>query len=228
MDENNYLSLIASQIGTLKASAAQALGEDHAAVRALNNCYESLTLDALDIPARVTPNGFTPEAFEDFLTEQAPVLENEGTDAVVDVVGTLVDENGTITEIGDAEASFAQARDIVAAHEEDAAEYGEDDIEVENSINVTYTRLDGQALTLENVQTIINHPVSAALKHFGAIQLVDVKATDNASEKQAVFAVLEEGAMPLKALALQVAAYRGITPIAGLGRIQAVGTVNFV
>jgi hypothetical protein len=58
--------------------------------------------------------------------------------------------------------------------------------------------------------------------------LIEIKEGASDAQKVAVFAILNEGNLSLKALALGIATYRGVMPIPGIGMIQAVGQANFI
>jgi hypothetical protein len=249
MDENIYLKLIVDQIKSLQVSAAAGLPAGHPAFRILDACVKNLEsptasaflddtaeygdFDAAPVP--VIPKGFTEETLAAFLTAQAAagIMDNEEDEeqeivtalyGQQDIVGIIVDENGTLTEVGDIDQSAANAQAAVDLFEEEE----EETIEVENHFTINYSRVDGQELTKEDVQTIINSTVSDGLKHFGTIQLISINTLDDSSKKSAVFEVLEEGKLSLKTIALGVTAYRGVSVFPGLGRIKAVGSVNFL
>jgi hypothetical protein len=256
MDEKAYINFIINQMSALKDSAVTVLPAGHEALVALETCVETLKgekpvapvvqlfkeaeeatrlqvrdyadYDDLDDdyddddfvePERVIPEGFTETEYDEFLAQQ-----QETGVGVGDVVGTVVDDaTGEVKEIGNPLESAMAAREVVAQIEEDQGE-----VEVENTIIIKYTNLSGDALTEANVHTIIDHPVSQNLKHLGAIQLITIRGTDDESSKEAVFGILEEGLVSPKALALNVAAYRGISVFPGIGAVRAVGTVNFL
>jgi hypothetical protein len=236
MNEKNYIDLIAQQIKSLYTSASGVLPENHIVLSALQECLNKLKEDTREIP-----DGFTEDTFNDFLTEQVPVVFPEkGLDNVTatvgDVVGVIPDGKGNYVEVGNADESIQKVRDIIAKNEfyedeyddEYEDEYEDENQEVENTISIVYSRLDDNELTIDNVHTIINHPISDALKRLGSIQLMEINHLDEDYEKEAVFAVLEEGPLPLKALALGITSYRGVSIFPGLGQVQAIGSVNFV
>jgi len=221
MDEKIYTEFILAQLAALKASAETQFPADHKVLIALDEAITAIGHN------RIIPVGFTEDTYDEFLTEQIETVfadsnPDDVIDNITDVVGTVVGADGTLTEVGDVVASGAAADDMVAAYEEEMGE-----VEVGNSINITYTRIDGNELTVNDVQTIIDHPASDALKHLGTIQLLTINETDDVSKKEAVFGVLETGAISLKALALGAAAYRGVSVFPGLGRVQAIGATNF-
>jgi hypothetical protein len=230
MDENTYIKFITDQVKALQASASTALPAGHPAVATLAACAAQLENPNFvpDFQERepVLPNGFTQEAYDAFLQEQAVVFPEQGADGlkanILDVVGVVYDGD-TAVEVGDIEARAAEARAQVADLREDG-----EDIEVENAFTVTYTRHDGKELTVEDAYKIVNDRQSATLRHLGKIQLIDVKPGDADNKKNVVFAVLETGDIPLEALALNITAYRGTVIIPGLGRVEAAGTVNFL
>jgi hypothetical protein len=171
---------------------------------------------------RQIPEGMTEEQYDAFLAEQA----EGGVSANATVVGNVPDGNGGYIAAGNAAESFAQANAAADAEIEEAAYEGED-LVVGNSITVEYTRLNEEELTERDVHFIVNDPISDALRHLGSIQLVQVRNTEQAHVKKAVFEVLEEGELRLNTLATGVAAYRGVVPFPRLGRIKAVATVDF-
>jgi len=258
MDENTYLKLIVDQIKSLRISAAAGLPAEHRALGILDACIKNLESPAstlgtpvplynddadyaefYEAPAAVIPDGFTEVTLAAFLAEQgADGVLNDGDDedeygepyapatlyGKQDIVGTIIDPDGTITEVGNIDQSAANVNEAVAAFEAEE----EEEIEVENAITISYSRLDGQELTEDNVTDIINHPISDALKHFGTIQLISINDSEEASTKKAVFSVLEDGKLSLKTVALGVTAYRGVSVFPGLGKVKAVGSVNFL
>jgi hypothetical protein len=142
---------------------------------------------------------------------------------VRDVVGLVPDAEGNLTAVGSIDESAAFADELVAQHEEEVGP-----IEVSDSIMITYTRLDENELTEAEVMSIITHPISVTLAHFGAVQLVEIQSGTADNVKVAVFGVVESGKVNLKTIALGAVAYRGVHPFPGIGSIQAVGSVNFV
>ena len=232
MDENNYTKLITDQLTSLYISASAVLPADHRTVQVLSdavrrlNSEDAFTPAAEPVRANFLPAGFTEEDFNEFLTENeiTPPVVDEYTVNTPDVVGMVVDNEGNYTETGNVVESAAAAAAAVAEIEEEEGE----EIITDNLITISYKRLDSEDLTVQNVHTILNHPISEPLKNLGTIQLISVDAGEDASEKKAVFAILEEGTLSLKTLAVGVTSYRGISVFPGLGRVQAVGTVNYL
>jgi hypothetical protein len=172
------------------------------------------------------PDGFTEESYKDFITEQLgedlgeEILANGG----VPVAGLVPNEEGELIEVGNFDEA-ADATDEAIRELEEAT--GEERFP-ENILTVRYTRLDGQELTEDQTKTIVEHPISETLKKMGDIYLGRVEETDSISSKDAVFIVEDENKNMLKQLAYRATAYRGVHVFAGLGRVQAVGEVNFL
>lgn len=244
MDEKTYIKFIVAQIEALRTSARDVLDEDHDVVIALDELLDTIS------SRRVTPAGFTDESFDATLEEQVDqelvnALDNGGEN-VVGIVQNV--ETGEYVEVGNAEAinlanqavEDLENRADFDDYNDDNADYNDvDDYydeelvphgvrETDNYITVTYTRLDENELTDDQVKNIIEHPISNALNKLGAIQLVTVKNTENVAKKEALFAIMEQGELSLKTLAYGIASYRGITIFPGIGQVQAVGSVNFV
>lgn len=224
MNENNYTDLIVQQITSLYTTAADVLPENNPVLVALKQC-----LNTINDNTQVIPNGFTEDSFKKFLGEQVPaVFPDYQVDTlastVTDVVGVVADESGNYVEVGNAEESIRKTIDMINEYELEE----EEELEAENTISIVYSRLDDNELTIDNVHTIINHPISEPLKQLGAIQLMEINHLTEDSHKEAVFAVLEEGPLPLKALALGITSYRGVSIFPGLGQVQAIGSVNFI
>lgn len=254
MDENTLLKFIVDQVKSLRTAAADVLPVTHPALTTLSNAIVELEGGAPAAPrigfqaepaahhayaanyngyedddefdeeeyVRQIPEGMTEEQYDAFLAEQ-----NEGGVAAdATVVGNIPDGNGGYIQAGNAAESFARANNVADAEIEYAAEDGEE-LVVGNSITVEYTRLNEEELTESDVHIIVNDPISDALRHLGSIQLVQVRNTEQAHVKKAVFEVLEEGELRLATLATGVAAYRGVVPFPRLGRVKAVATVDF-
>jgi len=234
MDENTYIKFIIDQVKALQASASNVLPVGHPALTTLTNCSAQLEnpgfVPGLVEREPVLPDGFTQDAYDAFLQEQAVMFPERGLEGlkedILDVVG-VVYEGDTPVEVGNIDASAAEARAQIEELREELREDG-DDIEVENAFSVLYTRQDGKELTVEDAYKIVNDRQSASLRHLGQIRLVDVKTADADNKKEVVFTVLEEGKIPLEALALNITAYRGTVIIPGLGRVEAAGKVNFL
>lgn len=254
MDENTLLKFIVDQVKSLRAAAADALPANHSALTTLSNTITELEGGAsaaprigfqaeparreyfaagfhedededeweLDEDVRRIPEGMTEGQYDEFVLDQA----EGGIEADATVVGNIPDGQGGYIEAGNAAEAFAQANAAADAQIEEAAFEGED-LFVGNSITVEYTRLNEEELTERDVHVIVEDPISDALRHLGAIQLVQVRNTEQAHVKKAVFEVLEEGDLRLNTLATGVAAYRGVVPFPRLGRIKAVATVDF-
>jgi hypothetical protein len=257
MDENTLLKFIVDQVKSLRAAAADALPANHSALTTLSNAITELEGGTPAAPrigfqaepanhrvyvanhdgyndedeeaewedeeyVRQIPEGMTEEQYDAFLAEQ----DEGGVAANATVVGNVPDGQGGYIVAGNATEAFAQANAAADAEIEEAADEGEDLI-VGNSITVEYTRLNEEELTERDVHFIVNDPISDALRHLGSIQLVQVRNTEQAHVKKAVFEVLEEGELRLNTLATGVAAYRGVVPFPRLGRIKAVATVDF-
>lgn len=249
MDEKVYTDLIMNQLTGLKFSAERHLPATHPVNVALekaisdiltNNTAAAPVAPVLakpadedeEAPERVIPAGFADEEeYDEFLDEQIAEAfadvdeENLGgiRDAITDVVGVLPNANGDMVEIGNVQQSAAAADELVAQFEEENGE-----VEVENSIYITYKRLDDRELTDDHVRTIINHPISASLQHLGNLQFMEIRGGETPSEKLAVFGIVEEGTISLKTLALGATAYRGVHVFPGIGRVSAAGAVNFI
>lgn len=231
MDENNtYIELITAQLKTLQEQAQVVLGTAHPVFKALEVCNDELSLlryaeERINIPA-----GFeSAEAYQAFLSDMEPVLIKEdgelvASETIGDVVGTIITPAGEVTEVGNIELSAAQAQEVVDSLQETMA--FEETLEAENTIRITYTRLDEATLTTENVQTILDSRISEPLKHLGNLQLIEIIDGETDAEKVAVLGVVAEGVLNMTALAIGVAQYRGVAPIPGLGMVKAVGEVK--
>ncbi len=234
MDEKILTEFILTQLAALLNSAEAGLPTGHKVIKALEEAMASILdddfdeIDEIETPEAIIPQGFDAETYDAFLEEQVEVVFPERAvdsvrGSITDVVGTVITEDGTVTEVGDVIASAAAVDQIIADLEEEQGE----ELETPNIIKIKYTRLDDKELTVDDVNSIINHPVSSALKHLGSIQLLEINNTDSMSEKDAIFGILEEGTISLKILALGAASYRGVSVFPGIGRVQAVGSTNF-
>jgi hypothetical protein len=175
----------------------------------------------LVVPENMSEENYRNLIEDNFDEETAQrILENGG----IPVAGLVPNENGELVEVGNFDESADEAEALVADFEE---ENGEERIP-ENLVTVRYSRLDGQELTEEDTKAIIEHPISENLKRIGDIYLRRIQDTEQASTKDAVFIVAEENKNMLKTLAYNVAVYKGIHVFPGLGRVQAVGNVNFL
>lgn len=162
------------------------------------------------------PDGFTDRE------EYNRFLESQGvTDTPQDVAGVLVDEEtGEVKEIGNFEQSAANVRQALEEIDTD------DTPDPEGIFVVSYTRKDGKVLSIADVRRILNDPISAPLFQMGNIQLLHIACTDNESEKEAIFSVEDNGALPLKAFALSFVQYRGTSVFPGIGLVEARGRVD--
>lgn len=234
MDENTLTTFFTDQVQALYASAVKSFPAGHPTVAILrraadqlsgnvNNAFpfERLFGDEEADYQPIIPAGFTEESYAAFRESQETVLLGVIPD---DVVGTIIKDNGEVIEVGDAETSFERANQAVLDYEDET----EETLETDNLITVKYSRLNEENLSVEAVQGIIDAPQSESLRSFGTLQLVQIRETEKAHEKEAVFAVLEDGAIDLRTLALGVAAYKGVLPFPGLGPVKAVGSVNFL
>lgn len=227
MDEQKIISdFIAAQLTQLHASAVASLPVGSPIIGVLSRAVEGL---AGEVREPVLPDGFVfQENYDAFLEEQVNAVFPDSTSEqlkqeLVDVVGVVQNEDGQYVEVGNVEASAAQANENIAVFEEENGE-----IFTDHRIVITYNRLNGEALTEVNVREIINHPTSASLDKFGNIQLLEIADTEKANEKKAVFVVLEEGTISLKTLALNIASYRGKAVFPGIGAVSAVADpINF-
>lgn len=226
MDEQKIiLDFIAAQLAQLHASAVANLPEGSPAIEVLSRAVAEIH-GAVREP--VLPDGFDQATYDAFLEEQVNAVFPDSTVEemkanITDVIGVVQDADGQYVEVGNVEQATAGANDLVATFEEENGE-----ILTDRRIVITYERLNGEILTETNVHEIINHPTSASLDKFGNIQLLEIADTDKANTKQAVFFVVEEGVVSLKALALSVAAYRGRAIFPRIGAVSAVAEpINF-
>ena len=234
MDEKALEALALEQLQSLVKVAEKSLGADHSLTTALSEAIE-LVDSAEEAPLDndfendeygeelPTPDGFANrEEYADFLADQ---LGEEALDtAIVDVVGTIHNEDGTTQEVGNAAESFRQARETVEAINEERAEYGEEIPANARLFSVEYTLLSGDELTEGTVRQIVDHPVSNNLKALGNLAILDILG--QGSQRTVNFAILEEGELPLAAFQEQIVAYRGTTAIPGVGLVQAAGNVT--
>lgn len=232
MDEKTFLEVAKLQIANLRATLQTQFPDNTNAADILQNCELGLTalVDGM-AEGQVIPAGFTEETFRAFLESNATVLTDDETTLddvapnITDVAG-LVDVNGdgNLVEVGNFDASA----DAIAEQLDELELAGEEIPEASNLLTVTYTRVNEGELTEANVRSILDHPISQTLNKLGNIQLLSIEPTDVPSKKEAVFVVLEEGRLPLKALALQAVAYRGVHVFPGMGAVQAIANVNFI
>lgn len=254
MDEKKYLDQVKNQVIALSDNVGVVLGLWHPAVAELRRAATNLTAAAAASDrvrasaVAAAENTLAPETFntddyddDGFEDELVQVPENfpggaEGFQEfmqtqtnVADVnvssmIGVVSDGNRNI-QVGDVQQMAETARELV----EQALEVrglDEDAIVHDRTITITYRRLNGQELTAGQVDQILAHPYSSSLRHLGALQKLDVEATDVPSVKKAVFAVLTDGDMPLNALALGLATYRGTQVFPGIGSVEAVADVT--
>ena len=100
---------------------------------------------------------------------------------------------------------------------------------VTTQIEIVYTRVDGNDLTVAQAQQILNHPISTGaggLRRLGTTALVDIVDGINGASKVAVLGVLDgtAGDIDPRALALRATAYAGQFDFGpGMGVITAQG-----
>ena len=220
------LDSVMKTLETLKSGPTTAFFVDRGDRNNVNLDYAPYDYEDDDEPReRKIPEGMTEESFETFIKDYFDEYEAEDiiAEGTVEVSGYLPNEKGEYVEVGNFADSAEKAEEILAQIEEDRGE----PVTTDNLITVKYSRLDGSELTEEETQTIIDHPISDSLKKLGTVYLLAVNPTDDPASKEAVFVVDDEQQSILKMLALNIVSYRGVHVFPGLGRIQAVGSVNF-
>jgi hypothetical protein len=163
------------------------------------------------------------------------LIEDLQTNQLIDVVGIVDDGQGGYKEIGSVEESTAKLDEMLAGvtrtvYDEDGNAH-EEPVQLpatDHLFHVKYRRIDGQELTLADVDFILAHKYSEALKNFENIQMFAVEDGATPSEKTVVFLVLAEGKIKLQHLALGLVQYRGQRVFPGIGQVEAVGQVNFL
>lgn len=236
MDEKTFLELAVRQIASLRETAQQEFPASTGLNYTLLTCENNLNGILLgaanetndDEVEPVIPEGFNEDNFRDFLNTNSAAFDTTGEElasSVTDVAGLVdVNNDGNLVEVG----NFDESADAIA-EQIDLLEAENGELpEVSNLVTVSYTALNEEELTEENVREILDHPISQTLNKLGNIQLLSIEPGEQASTKNAVFVVLEEGRLPLKALALNAVAYRGIHVFPGIGAVQAVGSTNFI
>lgn len=177
--------------------------------------------------AGLTPDDFF-QVMEEVPEEIAQIFANAGDDEndILDETGItgVIEKDGELVEIGDFDANAARMEALVNEAEE---EMGEAFDEPEHAVNIRYTRLDGQALTVDQTLTILNHPVSRPLHNLGKLRFDRIVETDNDAEKVARFEIEDASRAVLVGMAMGAIAYAGIKVFPGLGQVQANGFVNF-
>ena len=247
MDAQTLKTVGLTQLETLSLVATQSLGGEHSLTQALSQAAETVRAASVDSPAEETNTGETdadeateevgrviPEGFADeeelqsFLDEQLGEGEDgeEAGAAVLDVIGTRYNEDGTTTELGNKEETFQRVREIIVEQNESLEEEGQEVPENPRQFSVEYKLLDGSTLTDETVNTIIAHPISNNLHSLGNLAILDIENGEDASTKTVNFVVLEEGELPLTAFERQIMEYRGSQVIPGIGLVQAVGGIT--
>lgn len=107
------------------------------------------------------------------------------------------------------------------------------------TLEVTYRRADAAELTVEQVQQIIDSPVSQdptmGLPRFGELMLVGITPGDSADTKTAVFGVIATGDVDpasmhpvIAALTGMATMYRGSLPFPGIGVVHCTSSVTAV
>lgn len=145
---------------------------------------------------------------------------NEGYQAPV-AAGNIIDDEGRATgeTLGDAETFIQTANSAL----EDQAEDEEDDPYADaRSITLLYARLDGEELTEDDINTILNADASAALKEvMGEYRVIRTLAQENPAEREVMlqFDASDDKLKP-GALLHRIAVYQGVTAIPGLGAVS--------
>lgn len=115
---------------------------------------------------------------------------------------------------GGEELANSLARDFI---EEEGVSAGID-------FSVTYTREDGENLTVDRVMSILEHPVSAGLSRIGTLQVKSVVVDlEDQSSATVTFRVISPGSLDLTAVAAGFAAYRGTFHFPEIGAVTAEG-----
>ena len=228
MDEKQYLDQVKRQVAALADSVSVVLGSAHPAVVRLRQTANSLSGQEPHIPdldeevRAIAPEGFPggQEAFDMFMDTQT-IVTGVDTSTMVGVV----DDGDRTVEVGDVRLMSEKARELVQEVRLDL-DLDEDEPVHDRVIRISYRRLNGEELTEVQVNQILDHPYSSSLRHLGALQKLEIEQTDVPSVKKAVFAVLTDGDMPLDALALGLATYRGTQVFPGIGAVEAIADVT--
>ena len=145
------------------------------------------------------------------------------------------EETGEVAVTGDVDEMAEVATSILEEKNFDAVENGDTRLEASPLFSVVYTLVDEEGeLTDADVHTILKHPISAPLNHLGRIRLINIVPEsddeDNVwlSSKRANFELVEEGTLPLEALAARVLSYAGSHPFPRIGVVQARGEFHLV
>lgn len=139
----------------------------------------------------------------------------------------VIEKDGEFVEVGDFAANAARMQELIEEVEAEQEEMGEEIREPEHAINIRYTRLDGQALSVEDTLTILNHPVSRPLKNLGKLRFDSILEGEESATKIARFEIEDATRTTLVGMAMGAIAYAGIKVFPGLGQVQATGYVNF-
>lgn len=235
MDETTYIeNMITGQVTALLATAKGALPANHAVVKALDTCLQSISAaqPAAPIAAVVAAERFINQDVDDYYDDDYyndggnyvdPVITAENVqDREDNVIGVIPTGDGGYATVGDAADAARELEAMIVDH---IAETGEE-IETDETFTVTYTRMNGEELSKADVHRIVEHPVSAPLKHLGDIQLQLVREGEGINEKVAVFYVAEQGDFSLEGFAVNIMGYKGIQVFPGLGQVKAVGNVT--
>lgn len=174
--------------------------------------------------------GLTPDEFVQVMDEVPEdlaevILANEDGD--IGITG-VIEKDGVTVEVGDWEGNVARMEELLAEEDQNRAEEGEAPLpEPEHAILVTYTRLDGNTLSDDDVQAILDSNASAPLFKIGNLHLNRILDGQNIDTRVAEFEIENPTRSVLQGLALGAIAYRGIKVFPGIGRVEARGSVNF-
>lgn len=197
----------------------------------LGDNLEDMFEDLADIKiAGLDPNDYI-QVMEETPADIVELLQNrdeaEDDDNAPQITG-VIEKDGAYVEIGDFAAATDKLEETITAIEDELEQAGEEGFpEPEHAMSVQYTRLDGNPLSDEDVETILNHPVSAPLHRLGQLKLDTILPGETVASRVARFEIENPRRSTLVGLALGAVAYRGIKVFPGLGRVEAQGSVNF-
>lgn len=161
--------------------------------------------------------------YDDYQDEDEGAYEDENYVPLPGRVGVVVnEEEGSFVVEGDVEEMAEVALDMLAERD---FEGREEEVEVSPLFSVLYSPEDeDNPLTIDDVQTILRHPISSPLDHLGRIELLSiVRDPDDYSSQRANFILKEEGTLPIQALAANVLRYAGSHTFPGIGTVYASG-----
>ena len=239
MDENTIITkMIAGQLNALRDTAVEAFGDDSPLVAALDAAIEAAT--GGEGAKRTIPRRFIDEAqydnfvmdqmdtltgnLDDTPTEEAAEIRAGIYDNITDVVGAVPNpETGELEEVGSLDESVAKVDEAITEMENELG----DEIEVGDYFIVAYTLMNGDNITEDDVDRIIQHPISNALRHMGHLNFAGVRRTDSPSTLEAVWRVELDGPISRKHFAVGAVAYAGQHVVPGVGLVQARGRVSW-